>query len=124
MLPRTLLPLDTQTHLAKLLSFEKAALNDAQIEFIKARREYLTAEELARYGLQEVEKPETPQTSADPNDMSLLTKVQLIEKAEALGIKTDARMNKTTIIELINGANLADEETTPFAAGGEEVAPQ
>jgi hypothetical protein len=51
----------TQRHLAELLKKEKAACSPGELEFLQARRMYLTSAQLAEY---EIEAPE-PAAAAD-----------------------------------------------------------
>lgn len=60
---------EAREHLDSILALEPEALTEAQTEFLKARRDYLTEEQKERYGLTEATE-RAEETSADVEDTS------------------------------------------------------
>lgn len=59
---------DARVYLNGLLAREKADLNKAEIQFLEARRMYLTAEQLEHYGIKQPKMEKVPKTAAPAND--------------------------------------------------------
>lgn len=97
-LPVGSLPMDVRMELENLLSKELHTLEPAELEFLKARRIYLTSDQRAYYQIDEAEEPQ------------LVSRPALKARLKELGVEFNGNSSNADLQALIDEAEKAQED--------------
>lgn len=93
---------EAQKILDAILKKDLHELTDNDIRFLKARRDYLTTEQIDKYFGQAQQLEQTVQTTTEtPNLLSQFTFMELRQKCKAMGIKIQNTMKRKELEALL-----------------------